>query len=390
MDRNQIFQRSLDYFLAPIAQAIDDPEVTEILINGPNQVFVERRGALIPAGVSFPDEFWLESLARNVAEYVGRHLDREHQSLSGRLPKGYRVHVIVPPTSRSGVCISIRKFSHQRLTLAELVKADSITAEAAQMLELAVELKCNIAVSGGTGVGKTTFLNALTSAIPAEERILVLEETSELRLDQPHTVYFETQQPDSRGRGGVSLRDLFVDSLRMRPDRIIVGEVRRGEALDMIQSMLSGHSGALTTVHANSPMDAITRLETLCLMSDTSLPHHAARLQVASAVHLVVQLERLNGRRRIKAVSECRGLTRSGQIRLRSLLHTAYVDDCWRLTSTGKSAHFLAEPYARHAAQQRPLVAAMLEKASLARSQSSTVDAKKSSARVAAACTNGN
>lgn len=369
MDRQEIFERSLDYFLAPVGHLLRDAEVTEILINGPNNVYVERRGRLARADVAFADEYWLQSLARNVAEYVGRQLDADHHSLSGRLPWGWRVHVVIPPVSRSGVCLSIRKFSHRRLTLDQLVDHDALSAEAAELLQLAVEQKCNIVISGGTGTGKTTLLNALAAAIPANERILILEETSELQLAQPHCVYFETQQAARSGRGEVTIRDLFVDSLRMRPDRIIVGEVRRGEALDMIQSMLSGHCGALTTVHANSPADAVTRLETLCLMSDTSLPHHVARLQVASAVHLVVQIERRQGHRRVQTISECRGLDSCGKVRWRPLLRTRLRDDRPRLEFVGNVPRFLREPYGRQAGLARPHVAQLLGNAEERRRQ---------------------
>lgn len=391
MDRTEIFERSLDYFLTPVGPLLRDAEVTEILINGPTDVYFERRGRLHRADISFPDAYWLESLARNVAEYVGRQLDSDHHSLSGRLPWGYRVHIVIPPASRSGVCISIRKFSHRRLTLEQLVALDMLGAEAAELLQLAVEQKCNVIISGGTGTGKTTMLNALAAAIPNDERILVLEETSELQLPQPHCVYFETQQAMRNGRGEVTIRDLFVDSLRMRPDRIIVGEVRRGEALDMIQSMLSGHSGALTTVHANSPADAVTRLETLCLMSDASLPHHAARLQVASAVHIVVQIERRAGHRRVQAISECRGLSRSGGVRWRKLLRTSLKNARAHLGFTGKLPRFLCEPYGRQAGLARPHVAALLgDSASRVRKPAKASAAAAHAESVAGAELNGN
>ena len=281
----------------------------------------------------FPNEYWLESLTQNVAEFVGRKLDPLHHSLSGQLPvecraQGARIHIVAPPASRSGYCISIRKFKSRRWTLDELVEVDCLSAEAAEFLRLAVQMKCNLAIAGGTGTGKTTLLNALAAAIPAEERIVVIEETSELKLAQPHAIYFETQFGDNQSRGKVTIRDLFVDSLRMRPDRIIVGEVRRGEALDMVQSMLSGHAGTLTTVHANSPLDALTRLETLCLMTEEALPHYVARLQVSSAIHLVVQLERRNYLRRVKSIYECRGLNQRDRYRLAPLYHTqASVED---------------------------------------------------------------
>jgi len=332
MHQEQLYEQSIDYFLAPLRPLLDDPQITEILVNGASRVYFEKAGRLQLSPLRFPDELWLESLAQNVAEFVGRKLDPLHHSLSGQLPvgscaKGGRIHIVAPPTSRSGYCMSIRKFKEDRFTLDELVKREGITEEAAAFLRLAVQLKCNIAISGGTGTGKTTLLNALAAGIPATERVLVIEETSELKLAQPHAVYFEAQQGDSHSREKVTIRDLFVDSLRLRPDRIIVGEVRQGEALDMVQSMLSGHAGALTTVHANSPLDALTRLETLCLMTEEGLPHYVARLQVASAIHLVVQIERRDGRRRVKSIYECRGLNQHDRYRLRPLYRTHFAAD---------------------------------------------------------------
>jgi pilus assembly protein CpaF len=240
--------------------------------------------------------------------------------MDARLPDGSRVHIILPPSSRQGTCISIRKFHKSTFDLGALVERGSLSAEAAEFLELAVLLHKNTLISGGTGTGKTSLLNALSAAIPAQERIVVIEDSSELQLHQPHTVYLEAQPAQPDGRGAVTIRDLFVDSLRMRPDRIVVGEVRRGEALDLVQSMLSGHAGALATVHANTPRDALTRLETLCLMSDVSLPVHVARTQLASAVHLVVQIARFaDGSRRIQAVTEVVGLDESGAYRCQDL-----------------------------------------------------------------------
>jgi pilus assembly protein CpaF len=290
MNPKDIYDRSIRHFLGPVAPLLDDPGVSEILINGPAQIYCERSGRLERTECAFADAALVMAAARNIGDYVGRSVDHGEHSMDARLPDGSRVHVIVPPSSRQGACISIRKFQKSSFDLDKLVARGSLSEEAAEFLRLAVLLHRNTVISGGTGTGKTSMLNALSAAIPDHERIIVIEDTSELQLAQPHTVYLEAQPPDTHGHGAVTIRDLFVDSLRMRPDRIVVGEVRRGEALDLVQSMISGHSGSLSTVHANTPRDAAIRLETLSLMSDVSLPVHVARMQVASAIHLVVQL----------------------------------------------------------------------------------------------------
>lgn len=304
-----IYRSSVRHFLAPIVSLLDDEAVSEVMINGPEQVYYETNGRIHRADASFSSASSLLAAARNIAEYAGREIGDGRHSMDARLPDGSRVHAIIPPSSRQGVCITIRKFRKSSFDLDSLVEWHSITAEVAEFLRLVVLLRKNVVVSGGTGCGKTSLLNAMSAAIPAHERIVVIEDSSELQLHQPHTLYLEAQPPQLDGRGGVTIRDLFVDSLRMRPDRIVVGEVRRGEALDLIQSMLSGHAGSLTTVHASSARDAAIRLETLCLMSDVSLPIYVARAQVGAAVHLLVQISRMNdGSRRVIGVTECLGL----------------------------------------------------------------------------------
>jgi pilus assembly protein CpaF len=307
---SEIFQTTTRQFLAPVRSLLDDPSVSEILINGPNQIYYEQKGRLHYAeGCHFPNAAALMAAAQNIAEYVGRIIDHNHHSMDGRLPDGSRIHVIQPPSSRVGVCISIRKFQRSTFNLDRLVEMESLSAEAAEFLKLVVQLHKNTVISGGTGTGKTSMLNALSAAIPESERIVVIEDSSELQLHQRHTVYLEAQPVRPDGGGQVTIRDLFVDSLRMRPDRIVVGEVRRGEALDLIQSMISGHAGSLTTVHANTPRDAAIRLETLCLMSDVALPIYVARSQVASALQVIIQIARMpDGSRRVQSISECIGL----------------------------------------------------------------------------------
>lgn len=328
MNRDEIFTASLGYFLAPIQLLLEDPAISEVLVNGPSEIYIEREGRLHRTSHAFASEDALRSAVNNIAQYVGREIDEDHPILDARLPDGSRVHVVLPPSSRQGTCISIRKFRHQGWTLADFVRGGSLSDAAAEFLDLCVRLRKNILIAGGTGSGKTTFLNALSSSIPPSERIVVIEDSSELRLLQPHTVYLEAQTPDTAGRGGVSIRQLFMASLRMRPDRIIVGEVRGGEALDMVQSMLSGHSGSLTTIHASLPRDALVRLETLSLMSDVELPVYVARAQAASAIHLVVQLLRSSddGRRRVTQITEQCGLDDQDRYIFRELFQTQALD----------------------------------------------------------------
>lgn len=320
METTEIYRETLRHFLGPIQTLMDDPAVSEVMVIGPETVYYEREGRIHNSDCRFPDEPSLMAAVLNIAEFVGRRLDVDHHSMDARLPDGSRVHVIVPPSSRRGICLTIRKFQPSTFTLDSLVDRGAMSQTAAEFLAMSVLLHKNIIISGGTGTGKTSMLNALSAAVPDEERIVVIEDSSELQLNQPHTVYLEAQPARPDGRGAVTIRDLFVDSLRMRPDRIIVGEVRRGEALELIQSMLSGHSGSLTTVHANTPADAASRLETLCLMNDTGLPIYVARSQVASAVHLVVQIARLaDGSRRVQTISEATGLDENDKYRWRDL-----------------------------------------------------------------------
>lgn len=321
MLRESIFEASVSYFLQPIQEFLSDDSVTEVMINRFDEIYVERGGRLYPTEAAFESEDALLSAVHNVAQWVGREVNAELPVLDARLPDGSRVNVILPPGARRGVCMTIRKFKPGGLSIEDLLDFGSLTEETAEFLSLCIKLHKNIVISGGTGTGKTSLLGAATTFIPESERIVVIEDTSELKLRQQHTIYLEVQKPDEFGRGGLSIRQLFVTSLRMRPDRIIVGEVRGGEALDMLQSMLSGHSGALSTVHANSPRDAMIRLETLSLMSDVELPVYVARAQVASAIDLVVQLGRfsVDGSRRVTGISEVEPLDENDRYRFRDL-----------------------------------------------------------------------
>lgn len=310
MAREEIFAASLDFFLSPIGPFLHDDTVTEIMVNGFDEIYIERQGKLEETDAAFPSEDALLTAVHNVAQYVGREIDEDRPVLDARLPDGSRVHAVIPPSARRGTYLTIRKFLRDILGLEDFVRLESLSDSAREFLEICVRLRKNIVISGGTGTGKTTFLNALSTAIPDEERIVVIEDSSELRLAQKHSLYLESQQADTFGRGALTIRDLFKASLRMRPDRIIVGEVRSGEALDMVQSMISGHSGSMTTVHANSAYDAMVRLETLSLMSDVELPVYVARAQVASAIDLVVQLRRHleDGSRKVSRITECHPL----------------------------------------------------------------------------------
>ncbi|MGA2034761.1 MAG: ATPase, T2SS/T4P/T4SS family [Thermoguttaceae bacterium] len=317
MTRQVVFEASVQFFLEPIRPLLDDDAVTEIMVNGFDDIYVERRGKLEHTSARFSSDDALLSAIHNVAQWVGREISEEHPVLDARLPNGSRVHAIIPPSARTGIYMTIRKFSREVLTLDDLIAFGSLSAQAREFLEICVRLRKNMLISGGTGTGKTVLLGAISRAIPEQERIIVIEDTSELRLIQKHCLYLEAQHADRAGHGGLSVRQLFVNSLRMRPDRIIVGEVRSGEALDLIQSMISGHAGSLSTIHANTARDALIRLETLSLMSDIEIPVYVARAQVSSAINLVVQLSRFSedGSRKITRITEAAGLDDNNQYR---------------------------------------------------------------------------
>jgi pilus assembly protein CpaF len=304
MQRQEIFDASLKYFLKPIGPWLADDSVTEIMVNGFDDIYVERRGRLEHVEGRFADDDALLSAIHNIAQWVGREIDPLRPVLDARLPDGSRVHAVIPPSARGGTYLTIRKFSREKWTLEDLVRFGSLSPSAAELLENCVRQRKNILISGGTGTGKTVLLGAMTRAIPEEERIVVIEDTSELRLIQRHCLYLEARHADRAGRGALGVRELFANSLRMRPDRIIVGEVRGGEALDLIQSMISGHAGSLSTIHANSARDALIRLETLSLMSDVEIPVHVARTQVAAAIDMVVQIARFteDGSRKVTRI----------------------------------------------------------------------------------------
>ena len=307
----QLFRELLDDMLGfgPIQTLLDDPAVTEVMVNGPRHVFVERDGKLERSGVTFEDDNHVIRVIERIVLPLGRRIDFDNPTVDARLPDGSRVNAVIPPVALDGPTITIRKFPLERLKVQDLIESGSITASMALFLEACVKSHLNILISGGTGSGKTTLLNVMSSYIPSEERIVTIEDAAELKLHQEHVVRMETKAPNMDGYGGVSIRSLVRNALRMRPDRIVVGECRGGEALDMLQAMNTGHDGSLTTLHANAPRDAISRLETMVLMSGMDLPIKSIREQIASAVDVIVQQSRLtDGSRKVTYITEVAGM----------------------------------------------------------------------------------
>jgi pilus assembly protein CpaF len=298
-------------FFAPIKEFLEDDDVSEIMINGPAQIYIERKGKTIHVPNKFPNDQALQAAVMNVARSVGRFFDKDNPRLDARLPDGSRVHACIPPLARVGTIVAIRKFRKEKLTIEQLISYGSITKEGARLLDVIVKIGRNLIVSGATSSGKTSVLNVLSALIPEHDRILVLEDASELQLQQTHKVCFETRKADEYGKGEVTIRDLLHSALRLRPDRIVVGEIRSGEALDLLQAMNTGHEGSMSTIHANTARDSLFRMETCALLSGIDIPLSALREQVGSAIHIVIQTARLHdGTRKITAVTEILGLTR--------------------------------------------------------------------------------
>ena len=293
----------------PIEQYFNDPQVSEIMVNGPDQIFIERDGEMILTDLEFENNDHVRFAINHIINPMGRYINSKHPLIDSRLPDGSRVNAVIPPVSPGGPCITIRRFLKDKLTVDELIALGSLTPQIAEFLSICVQASLNIIVAGNTSSGKTTLLNILTHHIPDWERIVTIEDSAELSLHQTHVVTLEAQPPDYRGEGAVYIRDLVRNALRMRPDRIVVGEVRGGEALDMLQAMNTGHDGSLTTIHSNSPRDTISRLETMAMMSGLEMPLSAIRKQIASALNLIVQLSRFpDGSRRITNISEVVGM----------------------------------------------------------------------------------
>jgi pilus assembly protein CpaF len=295
--------------LGPLEPLLRDTTISDILVNGPKQVYIERRGRLELTDVRFNDDKHLMNIIDRIVSAVGRRIDESSPMVDARLKDGSRVNVIIPPLAIDGAAISIRRFAVELLSISDLVSLGTLTEPAARVLEAIVKARLNVLVSGGTGSGKTTMLNILSGFIPANERIVTVEDSAELQLQQPHTVRLETRPANIEGRGEVNSRDLVRNCLRMRPERIIVGEVRGAEALDMLQAMNTGHDGSLTTIHANTPRDALSRIETMVSMTGIAFPLKSLRAQIASAINVVVQVERQeDGRRRLVSLQEINGM----------------------------------------------------------------------------------
>jgi len=295
--------------LGPLETLMKDPEVTDILVNTHNKVYVERYGKLEKTGVRFRDEAHLMQIIERIVSRVGRRVDESSPMVDARLPDGSRVNAIIPPLALDGSILSIRRFGLEPLTMKDLIQLNSVPEQIAEVLKACVKSRLNILVSGGTGAGKTTLLNCISNYIPESERIVTIEDSAELKLQQDHVVRLETRPANIEGSGMVTQRELVRNALRMRPDRIIVGEVRGGEALDMMQAMNTGHDGSISTIHANGARDAISRLETMMLMSEINLPERALREQIASALDLVIQLSRMaDGSRRLIELCEVTGM----------------------------------------------------------------------------------
>jgi pilus assembly protein CpaF len=313
--REEIFQEILNELAGygPIQPLLDDPTINEIMVNGPDLVFIERDGKLIETDIKFDGESHVLRIIDRMIHPMGRRVDYDHPTADARLPDGSRVNVVIPPVAHKGSCITIRKFLQNKLSIEEIIELETLTENMAEFLRACVVSRLNILITGNTSSGKTTLLNILTGYIPVNERIVTIEDAAELKLIQRHVVSLETKPSNVDGEGEIGTRELVRNVLRMRPDRIVVGEVRGGESLDMLQAMNTGHDGSMTTLHANSPRDAIARIETMAMMAGIDMPLIAIRKQIASALDLIVHLERLeDGARKISNITEVAGM--EGQV----------------------------------------------------------------------------
>ena len=319
-NQGSIFESAIKGFLTPVWHLLKDESITEVMVNSHKEIWVEKGGKVYKSNAAFPDEDAVRAAANNIAQSVGRRIDENNPRLDARLPNGYRIHIVLPPCARKGTTIAIRKFSSVQFTFEDYIRFGTMSLDSARFLDICMHLGKNVLVSGGTGSGKTTLLSVLCNRIPKGQRIIVIEDSSELQIEYEHLVFFETQMANEIGQGGVSIQDLLKSSLRLRPDRIIVGEVRGGEALELIQAMNTGHKGCLGTVHANSASDAIVRLEALAQGAESKLSEKALQHQIGSAIDLIVQISRYqDGSRRIGSISEVLGVDSKGAYQTRDI-----------------------------------------------------------------------
>jgi pilus assembly protein CpaF len=355
--RKQIFHDILDELTGygPIQPLLDDEDISEVMVNGPKKVFIEKSGKLTKSAVTFDDDDHVLRVIDRIILPLGRRVDADSPTVDARLPDGSRVNAVIRPVSIDGPSITIRKFKKDKLSIQQLIDFGSLTSQMAEFIRACVLAHLNIVISGGTGSGKTTLLNVLSGFIPEEERIITIEDAAELQLQQDHVLRMETKVANTDGKGAVTIRDLVRNSLRMRPDRIVVGECRGGEALDMLQAMNTGHDGSLTTLHANSPRDAISRMETMVLMAGMDLPLKVVRQQISSAVDLIIQQSRLkDGSRKVTAITEVVGM--EGDV--------VVLTDIFKFeqTGTGENGKILGE---LKATGIRPIFSPRLEAAGL-------------------------
>ena len=321
-DKSSVFEASIKNFLGPIWVLLKDESVTEVMINSHKEIWVEKKGKVHRVSAQFPDEDSVRAAVNNIAQSVGRRIDDKNPRLDARLPNGYRIHAVIPPCARKGTTVAIRKFSSVQFLFEDYIRFGSMSLDVAKFLSICMQLGKNILVSGGTGSGKTTLLSVLCQHIPQGQRIVVIEDSSELQIDYNHVVFFETRMANELGEGEVNIQDLLKSALRLRPDRIIVGEVRGGEALELIQAMNTGHKGCLGTVHANSAQDAIVRLEALAQGADSKLSEKALQHQISSAIDIIVQISRYqDGSRRLASVTEVLGVNERGVYETQDLFY---------------------------------------------------------------------
>lgn len=350
----RIFEQSIERYFKPIIPYLEDTSVSEIMINGPDDIWIEVGGKLRQTDASFDTVDDLMGGVKNIAQYVGKTLNEMNPRMDARLPDGSRVHVVLPPCARNGISVAIRRFGTFSLNMDKLIEFGSVTPEASDFIDVCVKMKRNLVVAGGTGSGKTSLLNCISLLINPDDRIIVIEDSTELQLQQPHVVMMEARKPDARGRGEVSIGDLFHSAMRLRPDRIVIGEIRGGEALALLQAMTSGHGGSMTTTHATYPDDTLRRLETMAMMSSIEMPLRALRSQVASAVQMIVQTSRFNdGSRKITHIVEVLDLAENGEYQIHPLFEFVHrgTDDegtvLGQLEPTGNKPTFAKEAKAQ-------------------------------------------